>query len=78
MSPIAQTDGHDAPGLIAETVPSIATQIDDLIVGFEDAVGEEVVAQELPDILDGVQFGGVRGQSVNRRGVSTPIGTISL
>ena len=31
--------------------------IDDIVIGFEDAVGEPVVAHELPDILDRVQFG---------------------
>jgi len=39
MSPIAQTDGHDAPRLVAQAVRGVATQIDDLVVGFEDAVG---------------------------------------
>ena len=62
MSPIAQANGHDAPRLVTQTVPSVATQIDDLLVGLEDAVGEEVVPQELPDILDGVQFGRFWGQ----------------
>jgi len=31
--------------------------IDGIVIGFEDAVGEPVVAHELPDILDRVQFG---------------------
>lgn len=31
--------------------------IDDVLVGCEDAVGEPVVAHELPDILDRVEFG---------------------
>ena len=31
--------------------------IDDIVVGFEYAVGEPVVAHELPDIFDRVQFG---------------------
>ena len=31
--------------------------IDDIVIRFEDAVGEPVVAHELPDILDRVQFG---------------------
>ena len=29
---------------------------DYIVMGFEDAVGEAVVAHELPDILDRVQF----------------------
>ncbi len=31
--------------------------IDDVVVGTEDAVGQPVVAQELPDILDRIEFG---------------------
>ncbi len=29
---------------------------DDIVMGFEDAVGEPVVVHELPEILDRVQF----------------------
>ena len=32
------------------------------VVGFEDAVGEPIVADELPDVLDRVQFQGSRRQ----------------
>jgi hypothetical protein len=42
--------------LIDEFVPGEAAVIDDIVMGFEDAVGEPVVAHELPDILDRVQF----------------------
>lgn len=31
--------------------------IDNVLGGFEDAIGEPVVAHELPDVLDWVQFG---------------------
>jgi hypothetical protein len=62
MSPSAHTDGHDAPRLVAQFVPGVATQIDDLIVGFEDSVREPVVTHELPDVFDGVQFGRLRRQ----------------
>ena len=31
--------------------------IDDVVVGSEDAVGEPVVAHELPDVFDRVEFG---------------------
>ncbi len=31
--------------------------VDDVVVGCEDAVGEPVVAHELPDVLDRVQLG---------------------
>ena len=30
--------------------------IDDLIIGFEDAVGEPVVPHELPDIFDWIEL----------------------
>ena len=36
--------------------------IDDVGVGFEDAVGEPVRSQVLPDVLDRVQFGRLRRQ----------------
>ena len=36
--PIAHADGHDLPGLIDELVPCVATVVDDVVEGFEDAV----------------------------------------
>lgn len=48
MCPLVQADGHDAPRLIDEPVPGEAAVVDDVIVGFEDAVGQPVVAHELP------------------------------
>ena len=62
MGPVAQSEGHDAPGLIDELVPGVAAMADDVVVGCEDAVREPVVAQELPDILDRVQLGCPRRQ----------------
>ena len=56
MGPIAQADGHDAPWLIDEPVPGIAAVIEEVVVGGEDAVGQPVVAHELPEVLDRVQF----------------------
>jgi hypothetical protein len=35
---LPDAEGHDAPGLIGEFVPSVAAEVNDLIVGFEDAV----------------------------------------
>ena len=35
---MAQSDGHDSPGLIDEIVPSLAAVVDEIVVGFEDAV----------------------------------------
>jgi hypothetical protein len=56
MGPIAQPDGHDAPRLIDELIPCVAAMVDDVVIGFEHAVGEPVVAQELPDILGWIEF----------------------
>ena len=44
MCPPAQSDGHDAPRLIDEPVPGEAAVIDDVVVGFEDAVRRPIVA----------------------------------
>ncbi len=57
MSPLAKSNGHDAPRLIGEAVPSEAAIIEDVVVGFEDAVREPVVAHELPDVFDRVELG---------------------
>ena len=62
MRPLAQSDGHDAPGLVDELIPCLAAVIDEIIVRFEDAVGELVIAHELPDVLNRVEFGGFRRQ----------------
>ena len=56
MSPLAVSDGHDAGGQFDQLVPGIAAMIDDLIIGFEDAVGEPVVPHELPDIFDWIEL----------------------
>jgi hypothetical protein len=50
------SDGHDTRGLVDQLVPGIAAMIDDLIIGFEDAVGEPVVPHELPDIFDWIEL----------------------
>ena len=52
MRPLPHADGHDAPWLIDEVVPGEAAVVDDVIVGFEDAVRQPVVTHELPDVLD--------------------------
>ena len=62
MCPSTHGDGHDEPGLIDEAVPVVAAVIDDVVVVPEDAVGEPVVAHELPDVLHRVQFGAFRRQ----------------
>lgn len=62
MGPVAATDGDDFPGLIDEPVPGGAAVTEDVIVGLEDAVGEPVLSQELPDVFDGIEFGRPRRQ----------------
>jgi len=57
MGPFPVTDGHDLPRLVDKLVPGLAAEGDDLVVRFEDPVGQPIVAQELPDVLDRVQFG---------------------
>ena len=62
MSPVAQSDGHDAPGLFGQAVPVVAAVIDDVVVVAEDSVGEPVVPHELPDVLHDVELGAFRRQ----------------
>lgn len=56
MGLLAQSEGHDAPGLVDELVPGEAAVVDDVIVGLEDAVRKPIVAHELPDVLDWVEL----------------------
>ena len=65
MRPLAEPDGHDAPGLVGELVPCLTAVIDEIIIRFEDAVGEPVVAHKLPDVLDWVELGAFRRQGDN-------------
>ena len=55
-APLEQSDGHEAPWLIGEAVRGEAAMVEDVVVGFEDAVRQPVVAPELPDVLDGVEL----------------------
>ena len=57
MSPFPSSYGHDFPRLIDELVPGFAGEVDDIVIGLEDPVGEPIVANELPDVLSGVQLG---------------------
>ena len=66
MCPGPQAEGHDAPGLADERVPSVAAVIHNVGVGGEDAVREPVVAHELPDVLDGVELRRSRRQGQER------------
>ena len=65
MRPLAQSDGHDAPGLIDELVPRHTAVVDEIVVRFEDAVRQPVVTQELPDVFDRIELGTFRRQRHN-------------
>src|ERR1700737_47107 len=62
MCPVAWADRHDGPGLLDEVVPGIERVVKDVVVGGEDTVGEPIVADELPDVFDRVEFGRFRRQ----------------
>lgn len=49
-----------------EVSPGFASGVDDGVIALEDAVREPVGAEELPDILDGVQLWSARGQKDQR------------
>jgi hypothetical protein len=59
-------DGHDFPRLIDQGVPGVATVIDDVIEGFEDAVRQPVLAHELPDVFLAVELWGAPRQRQKR------------
>src|SRR4029453_1674172 len=56
FSPVSGGDRSDLAWDGAEAVPSVAAGGDDRLVAVEDAGVEEVVLEELPQILDRVQF----------------------
>jgi len=83
MCPVAEAEGHDAPRLVDEAVPGEAAVIEDVVVGFEDAVRQPVVAHELPDVLDRIELGAFGRQRQQRdvgghdeRGRTVPAGLI--
>jgi len=60
------SDRFDIVWPTEEGSPSIAACIEDGVVVFEDTVCEVVLAQELPDVLDGIEFGRVGRQRQQR------------
>ena len=81
VCPFAQSDGHDLPGSVDKGIPSVTAVIDDIVVRFEDAVREPVVAHILPDIFDRIEFRGFRRQRDNgdmREPLILPIDAIRL
>jgi hypothetical protein len=65
VRPLAQSDGHDLPGSVDKGIPGVAAVIDDIVVGFEDAVREPVVAHVLPDVFNGIEFRALWRQGEN-------------
>jgi hypothetical protein len=62
MGPMAQAQFHNGPRLIDKLVPGIGAVIDDVFVVGEDAVGQPVVAHELPDVFLRVELGAFGGK----------------
>lgn len=62
MRPFSEADRPDSFGERDKIVPRVTGDIDDVIDIVEDGVGQPVGAEELPDILDLVQFGSMRWQ----------------
>ena len=48
--------GTDAPGFGKDAVPCVTANVDDAIEQVEEAVRQDVVAHELPELFDGVEF----------------------
>ena len=57
MSPLSETDGSDGFRQVGKVVPGGTGGVDDVLDAVEDGIGQPICAQELPDILDRVQFG---------------------
>jgi hypothetical protein len=57
MGPVAQSVAYGTAWLVFECVLSVGAAIDDIVVTTEDAVGEPVVADELPDVFGRVELG---------------------
>lgn len=56
----------DATSFFDEGFPSVAAGIDDFLVGVEDAAREKVLAEELPDVFLGVEFGAIGRKAQER------------
>lgn len=54
--PGAKSDGHEPPRFVDELVPGLEGDLDDVLVGLEDAVGEVRLAQKPLEALDRVQL----------------------
>lgn len=66
MSPISHSDRGDDLWTVGKPTPGVGGSVDDLGIGLEDAVGEPVRAQVLPDLFDRVQLRRSRRQEDQR------------
>jgi hypothetical protein len=57
MGPFSVPNRHDDPGLVDKLVPGLGGDRQNFVVGFEDPIGKLILAHELPNVLDRVQFG---------------------
>ena len=57
--PLAAGDRSDPAGHVHQRIPGLAASLDDGGVVGPDAQAEMVLAQVLPDVLDGIQLGAV-------------------
>ena len=70
---MAQSDGHDSPGLIDEIVPSLAAVVDEIVVGFKDAVGEPAaISTRCRFIASVLQVGRIRAAPLPSFGQTAP------
>ena len=60
--PLSAADGGYGLGVSQELVASLASRIDDVLIGIEDRVGEPVLSAVLPDVLNRVELWRSRGQ----------------
>src|ERR671910_418711 len=65
MGPLAHADGRAGVRLCDKPVPGVAGCIDDVVVGFEDAVREPVGADVLPYLLAGFSSGARDGRKIS-------------
>ncbi len=56
MGPFPGSDGGNGPRLVNEFVPGLTACLNDVVVGCEDQVRQPIVPDELPDVLDGIEF----------------------
>jgi hypothetical protein len=55
----------------------VAAGVENCLVIFEDAIGEVVLAEELPDIFDGIELRRVRVKSEMLSGMSSSASAFS-